>query len=86
MIKLTRLNSIPIYLNPDLIEHIDATPDTVITLTSGPKFLVLENAEDVCDKVLAYRRSIVAGQGLAEHGMAREMPDARTARLDVVHG
>ena len=56
MIKLTRLNGVPFYLNSDLIEHIDATPDTVITLTSGPKFLVLEDAEDVCEKVLAFRQ------------------------------
>lgn len=35
MIRLTRLNHIPLVLNSDLIEHIEITPDTVITLTSG---------------------------------------------------
>jgi flagellar protein FlbD len=81
MIKLTRLNGVPFYLNSDLIEHIDATPDTVITLTSGPKLLVLENAEDVCEKVLAFRRSV-----LAREGMAHELADSRGTRMDVVHG
>ena len=35
MIRLTRLNHAPIVVNSDLIEHIDSTPDTVITLTNG---------------------------------------------------
>jgi flagellar protein FlbD len=59
MIKLTRLNGIPLYLNSDLIEHIDATPDTVVSLTSGQKFLVQESAEDICEKVVAFRKSIL---------------------------
>lgn len=58
MIKLTRLNQIPLFLNSDLIEHIDATPDTVVSLTSGQKFLVTESPEEVVDKVVAFRRLI----------------------------
>jgi flagellar protein FlbD len=58
MIKLTRLNHIPLFLNSDLIEHIDATPDTVVSLTSGQKFLVTESPEEVVDKVVEFRRSI----------------------------
>ena len=58
MIKLTRLNHIPLILNSDLIEHIDATPDTVVTLVSGQKFMVLETAEEVVEKVVAFRRSL----------------------------
>jgi flagellar protein FlbD len=80
MIKLARLNGRPFYLNSDLIEHIDTTPDTVVTLTSGTKFMVAEPAEEVCEKVMAFRRSILAGDGLA-HGALD-----RTAHLDVVHG
>ena len=81
MIKLTRLNGVPFYLNSDLIEHIDATPDTVVTLTSGPKYLVAETAEEVCEKVVAFRKAILVGDGLP--GEARE---PRAARLDVMHG
>jgi flagellar protein FlbD len=58
MIKLTRLNHIPLFLNSDLIEHIDATPDTVVSLTSGQKFLVTESPEEVMDKVIEFRRAI----------------------------
>ena len=44
MIHLTRLNRTPLFLNSDLIEHLQSTPDTVITLTSGHNFMVLRVA------------------------------------------
>jgi flagellar protein FlbD len=59
MIKLTRLNHMALFLNSDLIEHIDSTPDTVVTLTSGQKFLVTESPEEVCKKMLEFRRAIL---------------------------
>jgi len=58
MIRLTRINHVPLVLNSDLIEHIEITPDTVITLTTGPKFMVLESPEEVIAKVIEFRRSI----------------------------
>lgn len=58
MIQLTRLNQVPFYLNSDLIEQIEITPDTVITLTSGKKYLVLERAEQVLEQIVAFRRRI----------------------------
>ena len=58
MIKVTRLNHVPLFLNSDLIEHIDMTPDTVISLTNGQKFMVLESADDVVEKVVTFRRSL----------------------------
>jgi flagellar protein FlbD len=61
MIQLTRLNHIPLVLNSDLIEHIEITPDTVITLTSGQKIMVLEPAPEVVSRVVAFRRSILRG-------------------------
>ena len=61
MIELTRLNHAPLVLNSDLIEHMEVTPDTVVTLTSGQKFVVLESAEEVVDRIIRFRRSIVAG-------------------------
>jgi len=60
MIKLTRLNHIPMILNADLIEHIDMTPDTIVTLTSGQKFMVLESAEEVVDKVICFRKKLLS--------------------------
>ena len=47
MIHVTRINHVPLVLNADLIEHIETTPDTVVSLTTGQKFVVLESAEEV---------------------------------------
>ena len=60
MIQLTRLNHVPLIINSDLIEHVEVTPDTVVTLTTGQKFLVLESAEDVVNKVIEFRKEIMA--------------------------
>ena len=58
MIHLTRLNHVPLVLNADLIESIEVTPDTVISLTTGQKLVVLEPAEEVVQRVLEFRRAI----------------------------
>jgi flagellar protein FlbD len=58
MIQLTRLNHIPLVLNSDLIEHIEITPDTVISLTTGQKIVVRESADEVVERVVAFRRSV----------------------------
>ena len=64
MIYVTRLNHTPVVLNCDLIEHIETTPDTVISLTTGQKMMVLETADEVVDRVVRYRRSILAPENL----------------------
>lgn len=58
MVRLTRLNHASVVLNSDLIEHIDITPDTVITLTTGQILRVLETAEEVIQRVVEYRKRI----------------------------
>jgi len=58
MILLTRLNHAPMVLNSDLIEHIDVTPDTVITLTTGQILRVRETAEEVVRRIVGFRRRI----------------------------
>ena len=63
MIQLTRLNHVPLIVNSDLIEHVEVTPDTVIALTTGQKFMVLESAEDVVDRVIQFRRAIMGQYG-----------------------
>jgi flagellar protein FlbD len=63
MIQLTRLNHVPLIVNADLIEHVEVTPDTVIALTTGQKFLVLESAEEVVERVIQFRRAIVSEHG-----------------------
>ena len=68
MIHLTRLNHVPLIVNSDLIEHVEVTPDTVVALTTGQKFLVLESAEDVVEKVIEFRRAILAAGCPAQEG------------------
>ncbi|CCQ97775.1 conserved hypothetical protein [[Clostridium] ultunense Esp] len=58
MVRLTRFSREEYYLNPFLIETVESTPDTVITLTSGKKLLVKESAEEVVARVTDYFRSL----------------------------
>lgn len=58
MIRLTRINHVPLVLNSDLIEHVETTPDTVISMINGQKFVVLESTDDVIRKVVEFRRDI----------------------------
>jgi len=50
MIKLTRLDDTEIVINANLIEYIEATPDTVITMTTGRKYIVKESVNEVIEK------------------------------------
>jgi flagellar protein FlbD len=61
MIHLTRINHVPLVLNSDVIEHIEMTPDTVISLTTGQKLVVLETSDEVIRKVIEFRREISRG-------------------------
>ncbi|MDI3542776.1 MAG: flagellar protein FlbD [Candidatus Atribacteria bacterium] len=56
MIALTRFNGSSFVLNTDLIETIEATPDTVITLVTGRKYVVRESVDEIVKKILDFRR------------------------------
>ena len=60
MIELTRLNDVKFSINPELIEVVETTPDTVITLTTGKKLIVKESRQEVKNLVLCYKRAIFA--------------------------
>ncbi|MBE5945995.1 MAG: flagellar protein FlbD [Lachnospiraceae bacterium] len=60
MIEVTRLKGTKIIINAELIEIIEETPDTVITLTSGKKYIVSETKQDVVNLVISYKRKIYA--------------------------
>lgn len=60
MINLTRLNGQAFVLNCDLIERVDATPDTVLTLVDGTKYVVSESMQEVVDRVRGFRSSVLA--------------------------
>ena len=59
MIRLTRLNHAVLVVNCDLIEHIEMTPDTVISMTSGQRITVLETTDEVIGRVIEYRRLLL---------------------------
>lgn len=58
MIALRRLNNQAIMVNPDLIESLEATPDTVVTLTSGNKLIVRNSMEEIREKIIEFHRRI----------------------------
>lgn len=57
MIKVTRLNDQLLVINADLIEFVEESPDTIITLTTGKKVMVKEDSETIIDKVTAFKRA-----------------------------
>ena len=56
MIYITRLNDKQVYINPDLIEIMEETPDTTITLTTGRKFIAKESIEDIIERIVEFKR------------------------------
>jgi flagellar protein FlbD len=81
MVTLTRITGATFALNPDLIERVDRTPDTVITLVDGTKYLVRESLEDVVSLVIDYRAQLINAAGsFADPGYAA----ARASRLTAV--
>ena len=57
MIKLKRLNGEKLVINADLIELIEAKPDTIITLTTGEKYIVENSVDEIIEKVKSYKQS-----------------------------
>lgn len=84
MITLTRLSGSVFLLNADLIERVDSTPDTVITLVDGKKYVVTESMGEVLDAVLAYRGEIIALGSLldAAHAAHAAQQPAPTPRRE----
>jgi flagellar protein FlbD len=68
MIRVTRLGGQRFTVNPDLIKLTEETPDTLITLIDGSKFIVSETEEEVLAEIQEYRASIIATASLMEHG------------------
>lgn len=58
MIRVTRLNNQELFVNIDLIEFIEETPDTVISLTTGKKIIVKEDAKTVIDRIIQFKKNI----------------------------
>lgn len=65
MIQLTRLNNKPLTVNSDLIKFVEQSPDTLVTLITGEKIVVLEKADEVLTRIIDFRRSVLQGVSLA---------------------
>jgi flagellar protein FlbD len=68
MIRLTRINHATLVLNADMIEHVEITPDTVIAMMNGQKFMVTESADEVIRRVIDFRRIIAKAPPIVEQG------------------
>lgn len=60
MIKVTRLNHSELWVNAELIEFVEATPDTVISLVNNTKIIAKESPQEIVEAIIAYRRQILA--------------------------
>lgn len=58
MIEVTRLNDTKLIINADMIEKVEESPDTVITLTSGNKIIVKESRQEVKNLVILYKKEV----------------------------
>jgi flagellar protein FlbD len=56
MIFLTRLNGMKFYINPELIQTVEATPDTIITLVGNKKLIVKDTPQEIAERFIEYRR------------------------------
>ncbi len=61
MIECKKINGQDIYINADLIEFIESTPDTIISTTTGKKILVLNSVDDVIKQIVDYKKKIYEG-------------------------
>ncbi|WP_298837156.1 flagellar FlbD family protein [Clostridium sp.] len=62
MIRLTGFNKKEFILNAEVIEKIEMMPETLITLINGKKYIVIEEAEEVVEKVIKYKKRIFSGE------------------------
>ena len=59
MIAITKLNEQEMIINCDLIELIESTPDTTITMTTGRKVIVKESVDKLLDSIVAYKKRLI---------------------------
>lgn len=60
MVEVTKINGVKVLINPDLLELVEETPDTVLSFTTGRKIIVKESRQEIKNLVLSYRRAVYA--------------------------
>ncbi len=81
MIKVTKLDNSTILINVELIQSLQATPDTVITFTTREKMMVKEPVEEISRRILEYQRSIHGG---IPHIVSRDLPANKIYNTDSI--
>ena len=61
MIRITRFDGTQVVVNSDIIQTVEETPDTIVTLTTGDKMMIKETVDEVIQGVIEYKRSVFAG-------------------------
>ncbi len=79
MIAVTRLDKQLMYLNPDHIICIEETPDTVVTLFNGNRYIVIDRASTIISRVVAFRAAI--SRRAASRSAKKYLGRARTGRF-----
>jgi flagellar protein FlbD len=64
MIPVTRLDGVSMLLNAEVVEWIEQTPDTLVGLLNGERFLVRESPDELVRRIVAFKRSVLAGPSL----------------------
>lgn len=82
MIKLKRLNGKEFVLNCDLIEFLESTPDTVVTLVSNNKIVVIETIDEVIEKVIEYKRNIYSTLQVIQKEIIKEVIHEESSQKD----
>ena len=88
MILVTRLNGAVFALNPDLIERVECTPDTVVTLVDGTKYIIAESVPEFIEQVRHYRASLIAQASRIEadpSAAESETADEQDAKIVPLH-
>lgn len=84
MILLTRLSGSVFALNSDMIERVDSTPDTVITIIGGTKYVVAESLTEIVTTVRAHRAEVLALSDAFAASVATDLPSAAPTKRPVL--
>ncbi len=71
MIEVTRLDDSKVHVNEELIQSLQASPDTIITFTTREKIIVKEEVEEICKKIFEYQRLVRSGIGYSSQDQNR---------------
>ena len=82
MIQLTRLNNQQLIVNSDLIKFVEQSPDTLVTLLTGEKIVVLEKASEVLNRVIGFRRAVLQGLSLHWDPSSAHLPASESGQPD----